>query len=386
MITEVPHSACSSRLEVDLDALRHNYRSIAHIVAPTLCGAVVKANAYGLGAGHVAPALYREGCRSFFVAQLCEAAAVARAIGPDATLYILNGLDPGSEAACLTAGYIPVLNSASQVEGWRALARNTGRALPAALQVDSGMSRLGLPLATANALAADGEFRRDIDLRLLMTHLACADEPERPANDRQLAAFAGVRQQFPDVPASIANSGGSFLPHPFHLDVVRPGIALYGGSAGPLARHIRPVVRLHARVVQIREIAAGTGVGYGLTHIAAQRERLATIAIGYADGWPRCLGNVGAAWHHGVRLPFVGRVSMDSIIINIGALPDGALPDGALREGDFVELLGPSQSLDDVAADAGTIAYEILTQLGRRHQRIYSEEGRVHTVPAGEWA
>ena len=373
--------ACSSRLEIDLDALRHNYRTLATIVAPATCSAVVKANAYGLGVRHVAPALYREGCRTFFVAQLCEAAAVAGAIGADATLYILNGLDPGSEAACLSAGYIPVINSVAQLQRWRALARSHRRPLPAALQVDSGMSRLGLPADIAVALASDDTLRRDIDLRLLMTHLACADEPAHHANADQLAAFTAVRRLFPDVPASIANSGGSFLPAPFHLDVVRPGIALYGGSAGPLAHDIRPVVRLSARIVQIRDIEAGTGVGYGLTHVATGAERLATIAIGYADGWPRCLGNRGAAWHHGTRLPFVGRVSMDSSIIAIGALPSPPL-----QKGDFVELLGPSQTLDDVAADAGTISYEILTGLGRRHQRIYTEEGRVISTPAGEWA
>ncbi len=375
------HNACSSRLTVDLDALRHNYRTIATTVSPARCSAVVKANAYGLGVAQVVPALYREGCRIFFVAQLCEAAAVKRAASGDITLFILNGLDPGSEATCADSGFIPVLNSALQVARWRALARQRGRALPAALQVDSGMSRLGLPLACARELAADQEFRSDVDLQLLMTHLACADEPGRPVNDDQLAAFASARQLFPDVPASIANSGGSFLPPSFHLDIVRPGIALYGGSAGPLAHDIRAVVQLEARVVQCREIAAGTGVGYGLTHVAARPERLATIAIGYADGWPRCLGNKGSAWRNGTRLPFVGRVSMDSTIVDTSTITSGAL-----NEGDFVELIGPSQSLDQVAADAGTISYEILTQLGRRHHRIYTEEGRVHHVPAGEWA
>jgi alanine racemase len=341
---------------------------------------VVKANAYGLGVAMAAPALYREGCRSFFVAQLCEAVSLARAVGPDATIFILNGLDPGSEAACARAGFVPVLSSRSQVARWRSLARAEGRALPAALQVDSGMSRLGLPPAEAVALAADSMLTREIDLRLLMTHLACADEPERPANAEQLARFDAVRAHFPSVPASVANSGGAFLPPAYHHDLARPGIALYGADPGPQAAGLHAVVRLEARVLQIRAIAAGTGVGYGLDHIAAAPSRLATIAIGYADGWPRSLSSTGAAWHRGVRLPIAGRVSMDSLTVDISALPDGAL-----NEGDFVELLGPSQSLADVARDAGTIAYEILTRLGKRHARTYVEGGSVtHSIAAGE--
>lgn len=376
--------ACSSRLRVDLDALRANYRTIADRVAPARCGAVVKADAYGLGVAMAAPALYREGCRNFFVAQLCEAPPLARAIGADADIFVLNGLDPGSDAACADAGFLPVLNSRSQVERWRALARREGRALPAALQVDSGMSRLGLPPAEAVGLAADPAFAREVDLRLLMTHLACADEPGNPANAAQCVAFGAVRTHFPAVPASIANSGGAFLPPDYHQDLARPGVALYGVDPGPHAEGLRPVVRLDARVIQIRAIAAGTGVGYGLDHVAPAPQRLVTLAIGYADGWPRSLrgafGGGGAAWHQGVRLPIAGRVSMDSLTVDIGALPADAL-----NEGDFVELLGPSQSLGDVARDAGTIAYEILTRLGARHARVYVEDGAVvRSIAPGE--
>lgn len=380
MESHIDVNACSSRLTVDLDALRANYRTIADRVAPARCGAVVKANAYGLGIARVAPTLYREGCRTFFVAQLCEAEPLARAIAPDAAIFILNGPAPGSEARFAHAGFLPVLGSRSQLDGWRSLAQAQGRALPAALQIDSGMSRLGLPPAEAIALAADPALGHEIDVRLLMTHLACADEPEHSANAAQLARFDSVRTHFPAVPASIANSGGAFLPPAFHHDLVRPGIALYGADPGPHAEGLRPVVRLDARVIQIRAIVAGAGVGYGLDHIAAAPQRLATLALGYGDGWPRSLGGAGAAWHRGVRLPIAGRVSMDSLTVDITALPDGAL-----AEGDFVELLGPSQSLADVALDAGTIAYEILTRLGTRHARAYVEDGVVtHSIAAGE--
>lgn len=371
--------ACSSQLGIDLGALRANYRTIADRVAPAHCGAVVKANAYGLGVAKVAAALHREGCRTFFVAQLCEAAPLARAVGSGADIFILNGIDPGSEAACAERGFLPVLSSPAQVERWRAVARAQDRSLPAALQIDSGMSRLGIDPAAAIALARDPALAQDIDLRLVMTHLACADEPWHAANAAQLAAFDAVRSHYPAVPASIANSGGAFLPEDFHLDLARPGIALFGADPGPRAQGLRAVVRLDARVLQIREIEPGTGVGYGLDHIAAAPQRLATIALGYADGWPRSLGGIGAAWHDGIRLPIVGRVSMDSLTVDIGALPGGAL-----AEGDFVELLGPSQSLADVARDAGTIAYEILTRLGPRHARIYLHDGAVEAMVPGD--
>lgn len=370
----------SSKLRVDLDAIGANYRTISRRVEPARCGAVIKANAYGLGANMVGPSLYREGCRIFFVAQLCEARPLARVLGSDARIFILNGIDPGSEALCAGHGFVPVLNSATQVERWRALARSKGQRLPAALQVDSGMSRLGLPPVAAIDLASDPAFAREVDLRLLMTHLACADEPARPANAEQLARFRAVHAYFPGVPASIANSGGTFLGGEFHGDLARPGVALFGVDPGPLAEGLRPVVRLDARVLQIRTIEAGTGVGYSLEHVATTRQRLATIAIGYADGWPRCLGGVGAAWHGGTRLPVIGRISMDSTTLDISALPEEAL-----HEGDFVELIGPSQSLDQVARDAGTIAYEILTQLGgARHARIYHENGAAWVRAPGD--
>lgn len=379
MPSQIPIDAFSSRLGIDLDAIRANYRAIAQRIAPARCGAVVKANAYGLGMATVGPALYREGCRTFFVAQLCEGEPLAQVVSRDTEIFILNGIDPGSEALCVERGFLPVLNSTTQVERWRTLARATDRPLPAALQVDSGMSRLGLPPAAAIDLASDPAFAREVDLRLLMTHLACADEPARPANAEQLARFRAVHAHFPGVPASVANSGGTFLGAEFHGDLARPGVALFGVDPGPLAEGLRSTVRLDARVLQIRTIEAGTGVGYGLEHVATTRQRLATVAIGYADGWPRCLGGIGAAWHGGTRLPIVGRVSMDSTIIDISALSEEAL-----HEGDFVELIGPSQSLDQVARDAGTIAYEILTQLGARHARIYLEKGAAQVRAPGD--
>lgn len=369
----------SSELTIDLDALAANYRSLRDHVAPAACGAVVKANAYGLGVARVVPALHRAGCRTFFVAQLCEAFEIQPLLDTDCTIVILNGLDPGAEDACADAGFIPALNAPGAVERWRVAARRRGHALPAALQFDTGMSRLGVDAETARRLADDPQFQQEVSLRLVMTHLACADEPDTSVSERQLSRFEELATLFPSAPRSIANSFGTALPPAFHHDIARAGIALYGVPLPEGAAVIRPVIGLRARIMQIREIAAGTGVGYGLTYTAQTGRRLATIAIGYADGWPRTLSNRGAAWHAGERLPIVGRVSMDSIMVDISALPEGTL-----QEGDMVELIGPGQSLDAVAADAGTISYEILTSLGRRHARVHIERGIATTCLAGE--
>ncbi|PKP94845.1 MAG: alanine racemase [Alphaproteobacteria bacterium HGW-Alphaproteobacteria-16] len=371
-------SGFSSQLRVDLGSVRANYRALAAQVSPAQCGAVVKADGYGLGARKVAPALHREGCRIFFVAQLCEAFDVLDTVGVGSTIFILNGLDPQSEEICATWGFVPVLNAHCQVDRWRALSRAQGKLLPAALQMDSGMSRLGLDFETIDALAHDPDFRREVSVRLLMTHLACADDPSHEANGAQLGRFLAARSLFAEAPASIANSGGMFLSSDFHCDVVRPGIALFGGQTGAGAEQLRPVVALDARILQIREIADGAGVGYGLDYVARGPRRLATIGMGYGDGWPRNLGGIGAAWSGGCRLPIVGRISMDSMVIDISDLPENAL-----NEGDFVEFLGPSQSLKDVARDAGTIGYEILTRLGRRHRRVYVEGDITEIVAPG---
>lgn len=369
---------CSSNLRIDLGAIASNYRAIADRVAPARCAAVIKTDAYGLGAARVAPALHHEGCRTFFVAQLCEAFDILDAVGHGSTIIILNGLDPDSATACATWGFVPVLNSRAQVDRWRRQARVLGKRLPAALQVDSGMSRLGLHSAATAELAGDPEFSREISLCLVMSHLACADEPEHEANAMQLERFLSDCALFPNVPASIANTGGVFLSPRFHLDLVRPGVSLFGVSPGPHADGLRPAIRLNARVLQIREIGIGTGVGYGLEHVAPSARRLATIGVGYGDGWPRSLGGKGAAWFEERRLPIVGRVSMDSLTIDISDLPGSRL-----EEGDFVELLGPAQSLADVARDGGTIPYEILTRLGARHQRVYVDGNRTEIVAPG---
>ena len=352
-------------LHIDLAALADNFRILARQAAPARVAGVVKANGYGLGADRVARALIDAGCRCFFVAHLSEARALMPALPPDIPLYVLNGLQPGAESECAAIGAIPVLNALDQIDRWAALAGTLGRSLPAALQVDSGMSRLGLPPEEVETLTTQRSRLTGIDLRLVMSHLACADDPDDPFNQRQLESFTALAGHFPGLPRALDNSGGVFLDRG-HLDLVRTGIALYGGAPQGKPNPMRPVVTLEARIVQVRAVPVGTGVGYGLTHRCDRPSRIATIPVGYADGWPRALSNKGAAYIGGIRVPIVGRVSMDSITLDVTDVPDALLHPGAL-----VELLGPHQDIDDVATDAGTISYEILTQLGHRYARRY---------------
>lgn len=380
MTSDILDLAAGARLTIDLGAVVANYRMLVDRLGPSVAvAAVVKADAYGLGATRVAPALRAAGCEDFFVAHLSEALSLKPALRRAANIYVLNGLQPGAEGACAEAGVTPVINSLAQARRWRDLARRLGRPLPAALQVDTGMSRLGLPPAEVERLAADPSFFDDVPLALLMSHLACADEPERSANADQLAAFEALARRLPAARRSLANSGAAFLPAAFHGDLARPGVSLYGAAPnadGP--NPMAPVVRLDARVIQVRDLSAGQGVGYGLTYAREAPGRLATIAVGYADGWLRSLSNRGAAYYRGVRLPIAGRVSMDSITLDASALADHGL---TLGLGDEVELLGPHQSLEDVARDAGTIPYEILTSLGRRYSRAYLDAARDTATP-----
>lgn len=378
-MTRTGPAGFASRLIVDLDAVRRNFAALAAHVAPARCAAVIKANAYGLGARPIAAALYREGCRDFFVAQLCEALDLVDVLDADCTIFILNGLDPGDEGICAERGFVPVLNSPDQVAAWCAAAAARARALPAALQLDSGMARLGLSLDQLAGLARDAEVVRHLSLRLLVSHLACADIPDHRENRAQLARFAAARRLFPAVPASIANSAGAFLGDDFHCDMVRSGLVLYGVAPSPAAPPPAPVVRLEARVLQLRDMPADRGVGSGLDDVGEKPRRLAAVAFGYGDGWPRSLGGGRGAVRVGdATLPIVGHVSMDSMIVDLKDLHEDELGCG-----DLVELIGPGQPVETVARTAGTIAYEILTRLGARPQRMFIEAGETMILPPG---
>jgi alanine racemase len=367
--SNAPSSALAGAiLTIDLGAIRENYRILKSKLGDVAAAGVVKADGYGLGAAEVASALAAEGCTTFFVAQLGEALALRTALGHGPEIHVLNGVPPGGEDSCAAAEIIPVLNSIDQVVAWRSAAKRAKRELPATLQVDSGMARFGMPPAEVERLAAEPGAFDGIAVRLVMSHLACADEPQHPANEAQLTAFEALLTKLPSAPASLANSSGIFLGAAYHFDLARPGAALYGVNPMPgQPNPMRDVVNLSAKIVQTRELPAYVGVGYGHAYHTVTPMRTATISLGYADGWPRRAS--ASAWRDGVELPFVGRVSMDSIILDVSALPPGSL-----KAGDLVELIGPDQTIDDIAGLAGTIGYEILTALGKRFHRVYIDE------------
>jgi len=380
----------SGDLAIDLDAIAANWRALDALSAPEVETApVVKADAYGCGAAQVGPALARAGARSFFVALPDEGASLRQALGPGPTIYILGGYAPPSpphttqspppgatQSPPPSGGRVreggrieqrpqidadlypahdlrPVLNSAAQATAWFSAHPNA----PCAIQLDTGMNRLGMEvgeLASLGALPAS--------VRLVMGHLACADQPGHPQTRAQLAEFARLTEALPGLPRSLAATAGILLDPGTHFDMTRPGIGLYGGWPFSAAR---PVVSLHLPIIQIRDLAPGETVGYGAAWTAKQPARIATLSSGYADGLIRSLSGGATGYLDGQPLPFAGRVSMDLIGLDVTDCP-------AAAPGAMVEILGPHQSIDDLAASAGTIGHEILTSLGSRYRRRYT--------------
>ena len=354
-------------LVIDLDAICDNWRSLKARVGTADCAAVVKADAYGLGALNVAPALYRAGCRHFFVAHIDEAIALRPVLADDATLYALHGSPPGAEPEFLAHGIVPVLNSLQQLAAWRALAQRHGHTLPGVLQVDTGMARLGLSAGELDLVAGNPELLEGVDLKLIMSHLVSAEESGNPINAMQLARFKAALGRLPRAAASLANSSGIFLGSDYHFDLARPGAALYGiAPAAGIENPQRAVIRLRGKVIQTRHVETGTAVGYNHRWTASRPSRIATVAVGYADGYLRSLSNRGYAYFDGIRLPLVGNVSMDTITIDA---TDTA--EGAIQEGTLIDLACPLNPVDAVAERAGTIGYEILTSLGNRYARSW---------------
>src|SRR3546814_392028 len=274
---------------------------------------------------------------------------------------------PGAEADYADNTILPVLNSLGEIEAWSRFARQRGKALPAAVHLDSGMCRLGLPPAEVERLRGEPERLDGIVPTCLLSHLARADEPDHPMNAAQLAAFKAALTALPRAPVSFCNSSGIFLGPDYHFDLGRPGVALYGGNPTPgAANPMLPVVRLQARILQVRAIDAPQAVGYGATHRATGPARIATVAAGYADGYLRALPSRGHAWVAGRRVSVVGRVSMDSLALDVTAVAPEQV-----RPGLWAELINAEQDVDAVAREAGTIGYEILTSLGTRYHRVY---------------
>ncbi len=371
-MTESDPSFASAVLSVDLGAIAANWRLLAARHGRGATAAVVKADAYGLGAKPVASCLYAAGCRHFFTAHFAEALAL-RPLLPQAMLAALNGPPPGSEALHLAQNILPVLGSLAEIDSWTALARQRGQRLAVLLHVDTGMNRLGLDSQAVATLAAQPERLHGLEIRYLLTHLLAAEEPHNPANEAQRARFAAACAVLPPAPTSIANSSGLFLGPRFASDLARPGVALYGVNPTPYAPNpMAPVVRLRARLLAVRDIAAGEGVGYNATWRAERPSRIGTLGIGYADGWRRGFsGEQLAAMPVGKGfdarpVPLVGRVSMDLTTCDLTLHP-------GLGPGDWLELMGPDCPPERLAQAAGTNAYEILTGIAPRVRREYVE-------------
>nr|WP_324617730.1 alanine racemase [Microvirga pudoricolor] len=367
----IPAEEAGGLLTIDLDALASNWKTLRDR-AGTETAAVVKADAYGTGIEQAVPALVDAGCGTFFVAHMAEAKR-ARAAAPNATIYVLNGFLTGTAATYLNFGIRPVLGSWPEIDEWAAFCRAQGKTFPAAIHVDTGMNRLGLRVADGMALRGDRRLE-DFEPALLMSHLVSAEDPAHEINARQIEAFSAVAATLPGIPASLANSSGIFLKDMPRFSLARPGYALYGGNPTPDAKNpMEPVVRLEGRILQLRSAEHGETAGYSGAWTSKGRRRLATLSVGYADGYPRSagstdanVGQTGLAIVAGRRCPFVGRVSMDLIIIDVTDVPEDAV-----RQGDTVVLIGDGLDVDEVGTRAGTIGYEILTGLGRRYARTY---------------
>jgi alanine racemase len=371
-VTATPLEGAPGRLTIDLAALAENWRTLARRVAPGRCAAVVKADAYGIGLDRAAPALWAAGARTFFVAHLGEGIAARRLLPHEAEIYVLNGLEEGADPTEYVEGLLkPAIGCLQELERWSAYAAESGRTSPCGLHLDTGMSRLGFDSLEALRSAMDRHGPAS-GADLLMSHFVSSEIPDDPLNVRQITRFEAARAAFPHLAASLANSSGIFLPQRPVYDLARPGYALYGGNPTPgQPNPMRPVVTLTVAVQQTRWIEAGATCGYNAQWTAKRRTRLATLAVGYADGLPRGAGATDSKPGAGVaiagrRCPLVGRVSMDLVIADVTDLPEDAV-----KPGTRAEFLGATIELDDFASRSGTIGYQVLTSLGARYRRDY---------------
>lgn len=360
-------------LTINLAAIEANWNDLSRRAMPSECSAVIKADGYGCGLEPVARTLVNAGCKTFFVADLGEARRV-RGIAQEPAVYVLNGLLPGTASAYADINARPVIGSLVELAEWDAFCATSQWHGGAALHVDTGMNRLGISADEAAALAPRIRAENH-GITLLMSHLVCAEQPEHPLNEKQIQLFREVRLLYRGIPGSLANSSGIFLGGGAHCDAVRPGAALFGVNPTPgRSNPMRPVVELHAHVVQVRTVPKGETIGYNALWTAKHATRVAVVAVGYADGYPRAASATDAAPGAdaivaGTRCPLAGRVSMDLLAIDITALPDHTV-----RRGDLVTLIGGDIGVDDLAAAAGTIGYEVLTSLGNRYHRVYKAD------------
>ena len=376
---EDPFDSAGLRLTVDLTALTENWKDMARRSGKARAAAVVKADAYGTGIEDAGEALFMAGARDFFVATVDEGVTL-RPYAPDARIFVLSGIWPGTERRFFENDLVPVISSEEQLAFWMAVLAEYGD-YPCALHVDTGFNRLGLSVDEAIALADDVSRPASFAPVLVMSHLACSDDDSSEMNRQQLESFRQISAAYEGIDSSLAASAGIFLGSDYHFDLTRPGIAIYGGEAvNGMANPMRPVVTAEARVLQVRTAKADESVGYGRAMRLTRDSKLAIVSAGYADGYLRSQSSGGVPLRQvvpqggygfmaGRKIPVAGRVTMDLTIFDITDLPENAV-----RAGDYVELFGKNVLVDDVARSAGTIGYEILTSIGLRHERRYLYE------------
>ncbi len=368
------HKISNSFLEINIDSIIHNYQLINNKVGNTECAAVLKADAYGMGASVVAKALDKVGCSTFFVATIDEGIELRACFSKnEKQIAVLSGLLEGSEDIFYSNKLTPVLNDTEQIKKWAIYNQQKKISAPSILHIDTGMNRLGLTINELYDIIKNPTELKELNVEWIMSHLACGDQPRDIMNEKQLSVFLNAKKEFPNVKASLANSAGVFLGQSYHLDMVRPGIALYGSGSGSIpSKPLKQVIKLYSRILQIRTLSTGASVGYGASYRVSKATRVATVGLGYADGYLRSLSNCSWVFFNGLRLPVIGRISMDYITIDITQIASEKI-----KTGDFIEIIGDKFTLDDLATVANTVPHELLTRLGTRHHRIYRNTNNI---------
>ena len=368
------HKISNSFLEINIDSIIHNYQLINNKVGNTECAAVLKADAYGMGASVVAKALDKVGCSTFFVATIDEGIELRACFSKNENqIAVLSGLLEGSEDIFYSNKLTPVLNDTEQIKKWAIYNKQKKISAPSILHIDTGMNRLGITINELYDIIKNPTELKELHVEWIMSHLACGDQPRDIMNEKQLSVFLNAKKEFPNVKASLANSAGVFLGQSYHLDMVRPGIALYGSGSGSIpSKPLKQVIKLYSRILQIRTLSTGASVGYGASYRVSEATRVATVGLGYADGYMRSLSNCSWVFFNGLRLPVIGRISMDYITIDITQIASEKI-----KTGDFIEIIGDKFTLDDLATVANTVPHELLTRLGTRHHRIYRNTNNI---------
>ena len=358
----------NSFLEINIDLIVNNYQLIKNKVGDTECAAVLKADAYGMGASMIAKALDKVGCSIYFVATIDEGIELRACFGKNKNkIVVLSGLLEETADVFYKNKLTPVLNDLEQIQKWGIYNRQKKIPAPSIIHIDTGMNRLGLTIDEFQYIVERPTELHGLQVEWVMSHLACGDQPDDKMNPKQLSLFFNAKETLPKVKASLSNSGGVFLGQSYHLDMVRPGIALYGSVSRSIpVNPLNQVIKLYSRILQIRTLSSGATVGYGASYRASDTIRVATVGLGYADGYLRSLSNCSYVFFNNIRLPVIGRISMDYITVDITKIAAEKI-----KTGDFIEIIGDNFTLDDLATVANTVPHEILTRLGTRHRRIY---------------